>query len=673
VAVIDELKILVTAEVAKAISDLDKTEKQTKKTGDSFGNFAKQVAGYTTGMNLAVDATKKIISGMFNLAKESLSVASGIERTQMEFGVLLGDLDAGASAFADMNDLAAETPLAISDITSSGKQLLSVGISVEQVTDTIRMLGDVAMGDAGKLGQLTSAFAQLKSKGVASMEQINRFTEAGIPIIKELATNFGVTEKEVFNLVSTGKVGFKDVEGALKSLTGEGGLYHDMMKQVAETTAGKWSTAQDNFRMALGRIGTEALPVVNAALDAFNAKMDASAEASKSFKEFHEYMTSGNSDEVDAQSALAWAIKEVEKAERERAGASARYYQAADKRVKDAEAIVKALAQAAYWQGIAAQGAKDQAATDAAAAEKKAKAEANRLRLAEAKKLADEAALKNTQEMDKAYAEWGDEVISLYGASSLLNPLLDETAKKIERIKKDAVMISDAWGDWDIQIGETEIKLSDAEKAASSIWDSAGNAYSAYNDLVKNGQDLIMHGMEEEINTRIDNLELARDKYDSNSSEYKAIDEQIKNQKILDEKTIKDKKNEFGQKQFDAEQFNALASIAINTAVEASKVLAIPGAPYIIGALGIAQAAMVLGQKYVPYASGGYVDQPTHALVGEAGGEWILNKTQMAGLAKNGIGGGGTTIIQNISGSIWNTKSLESMAISAQAKSARGF
>ena len=50
------------------------------------------------------------------------------------------------------------------------------------------------------------------------MEQLNRFIEAGVPIMGELEKQTGLTGNEVFKLVSQGKIGFKDVETALNSL-----------------------------------------------------------------------------------------------------------------------------------------------------------------------------------------------------------------------------------------------------------------------------------------------------------------------------------------------------------------------------------------------------------------------------------------------------------------------
>lgn len=269
-ATVDEIKIVVQAEVDEAIRrmrELDRVNRQNENTGL---DLAKSIAGFTTGYDLAVQAGQKLIAMTGELIKKSVQLAMSQEKVKMEFSVLTGSMENGNKLFADMNKLAAQTPLRLEDITAAGKQLLAVGIPISDVTEKIRFLGDVAMGDAEKLDGLTQAFAQLKSKGVASMEQINRFIEAGVPIMDELGKQTGKTGQELFKFISDGKIGFADVESALRGITSEGNLMHDMMLKVSETTEGKFSSAMDAIDMKLANIGTNSLPVINTMLDSMS-------------------------------------------------------------------------------------------------------------------------------------------------------------------------------------------------------------------------------------------------------------------------------------------------------------------------------------------------------------------------------------------------------------------
>jgi tape measure domain-containing protein len=258
-----------------ALSSL--TQKQAllgTTSANSMGSFAKSVAGYTTGYAVAVQAAQAALRAMGDLISTSVKLAASRERILMEFEVLTGSVENSNKLISEMNTLAAQTPLEMANITASGKQLLSVNIPLGEIVDKIRMLGDVAMGNPEKLERLTEAFTQLKSKGVASMEQLNRFIEAGVPIMAQLEKQTGKTGNEVFKMVEQGKIGYAEVTKALEALTSEGGLMHNMMAKVALTTEGKFSTAMDNARMILAGMGKTAIPAVNQALDALNTAMN---------------------------------------------------------------------------------------------------------------------------------------------------------------------------------------------------------------------------------------------------------------------------------------------------------------------------------------------------------------------------------------------------------------
>ena len=167
-ATVDEVKIIVKAEVDQAIAKLTQLDDVNKNNHKTGLDLAKSIAGYTTGYQLAAQAGQKILSTTVDLVKTSIQLAAAQERVKMEFSVLTGSMETGNRLFKEMNGLAAQTPLEMNAITAAGKQLLSVGVPVDQITDKLRMLGDVAMGNPEKLDRLTQAFGQLRSKGTAS-------------------------------------------------------------------------------------------------------------------------------------------------------------------------------------------------------------------------------------------------------------------------------------------------------------------------------------------------------------------------------------------------------------------------------------------------------------------------------------------------------------------------
>ena len=81
------------------------------------------------------------------------------------------------------------------------------------------------------------------------------FLEAGVPILDELAKSAGVNKAELLKMVTEGKIGFADVDKALKGLSTGNGKFAGLMEKQSKSLLGLWSTIVgkvDNFTKDLG-------------------------------------------------------------------------------------------------------------------------------------------------------------------------------------------------------------------------------------------------------------------------------------------------------------------------------------------------------------------------------------------------------------------------------------
>ena len=88
----------------------------------------------------------------------------------------------------------------------------------------------------------------MRAKGRLQGEELLQFQERGIPLVAELAKQLGVQEDAIAGMVSKGKIGFKEVQTAIKNLTGETGKFGDAFENTADTTFAKLSNFQDALR-----------------------------------------------------------------------------------------------------------------------------------------------------------------------------------------------------------------------------------------------------------------------------------------------------------------------------------------------------------------------------------------------------------------------------------------
>lgn len=253
----EELKLYITAEVEDAVRKLMKTKDEAEKAQKKLKEYAASFDQWGSKL------TKTLSLPLAGAAAYAVKAATDFEKVRTTYGALLGDVAKGNALFEELKTFSASTPLSFDTLNAAAQNFLGAGFAADELTAKMRMLGDVALGDADKFSRLSMQFNQVKTKGKAELEELKIFAEAGIPIFDELAKMMGVSTEEIFKMTSEGKIGFEELNGVLTRLTGEGGKFHNMMQTISGTTAGNLSNALDNLKITAAELGEALLPIAN--------------------------------------------------------------------------------------------------------------------------------------------------------------------------------------------------------------------------------------------------------------------------------------------------------------------------------------------------------------------------------------------------------------------------
>ena len=169
--------------------------------------------------------------------------------------LMYGDALASKALEKQLVSLAARTPFSLTDVQDGTKQLLAYGFSAGKVVENMEMLGDISSAVGKPLNEIVYLYGTLRTQGRAFTKDINQFTTAGINLLPQLAKQFGVADSQVMKLVEDGKVGFKDVETAFKTMTSAGGQFFNMMAVQSKTVGGQLSNLGDNWEQLKVNIG----------------------------------------------------------------------------------------------------------------------------------------------------------------------------------------------------------------------------------------------------------------------------------------------------------------------------------------------------------------------------------------------------------------------------------
>jgi hypothetical protein len=196
---------------------------------------------------------ERFVRGLYTIGGE-------FQKQHIALTSILGDSMKAETIFNRIKDLAVVSPFQFKELASYTKQLSAYSIPYEELYDTTKRLADISAGVGVDMGRIILAYGQVRSAAFLRGQELRQFTEAGIPLVDELAKRFtkltGVVTSagDVFDKISRKEVSFGMVKDVLWELTDEGGKFYNMQEALAESLAGKWSNLQDAWDVMIADI-----------------------------------------------------------------------------------------------------------------------------------------------------------------------------------------------------------------------------------------------------------------------------------------------------------------------------------------------------------------------------------------------------------------------------------
>ena len=244
---------------------------QTARHIQTQSRLMNELKGYALGY-LSIHGASRLLSSLVRVTGE-------FELQKTTLAAMLGDLNAAEGIITRIQGLAVESPFQFKELTTYAKQLSAFSVPAQELYDTTKMLADVSAGLGVGMDRIVLAYGQVRSAAFLRGQEVRQFTEAGIPILNELAKQFtelegrAVSAGEVFDKISARLVPFEMVAKVFKDMTSEGGKFYNMQEVQAETLRGKISNLKDAYEVMLNEIGSKKSGTLKGAVDSVRALM----------------------------------------------------------------------------------------------------------------------------------------------------------------------------------------------------------------------------------------------------------------------------------------------------------------------------------------------------------------------------------------------------------------
>ena len=194
---IDELVVQIKADTKQLQKELNQIQRKLKTTGAvggvAFGGMAGAMSKAKGGAIALVAALAVVAATISKVAK----VGMGFEDLRDSINTVFGGIDQGEQAMQKIFTFAQTTPFQIEDVTKAFIQLKAVG--VEPSMDMLQTFADTASTSVDQLGafQALVRITQRAASGGLGLEELNQLDDRGIPALKILTTELGMSKEEL--------------------------------------------------------------------------------------------------------------------------------------------------------------------------------------------------------------------------------------------------------------------------------------------------------------------------------------------------------------------------------------------------------------------------------------------------------------------------------------------
>lgn len=256
-------------ELSKAIKDTVKDiESEVKAMADAdkgvraLASGMGSLSGFTSAISTALgtfagNVLTSVVSTMADMAKQCVQLGMETQQLQSKFAAMGMTTEEATSVYRQFNDVARNTNFDMGAVYEMGQQMLNIGLSSKQASETIQLCADASAklgtGQAGAQA-LADTLARVQVAGKLSEKQLLALKTQGIDAAAILAEKLGGSAEEMEEKLTKGAI---DGKTAVEALTEA--LHKDFdgaMEASKQNVADLWGDLTGNIQTACGEIGS---------------------------------------------------------------------------------------------------------------------------------------------------------------------------------------------------------------------------------------------------------------------------------------------------------------------------------------------------------------------------------------------------------------------------------
>jgi tape measure domain-containing protein len=225
-----------------AIKIIDEFSSTLTGLNQGFELVGKGISFATKGIDLAIDGMKALGSLGGSLVSSFSQVGNQFEQMGVRMETVFGGRGAAQEALDWATEFSAKTPYALTTVGDAMIKLKTQGF--DPMSGIMNTIGDAASALGKGFDEIGMGLGRMQLTGKVSMEAINMLQERGVPALRYLKEEMGLTEEQLANI---GNAGLKtsDVINAITKRMDQD--FGGAMLRASSTAEGVFSTLEDIF------------------------------------------------------------------------------------------------------------------------------------------------------------------------------------------------------------------------------------------------------------------------------------------------------------------------------------------------------------------------------------------------------------------------------------------
>lgn len=145
--------------------------------------------------------------------------------------------------------------------------MMQYQVSGEKAFETLKQIGDIAMGDSVKMQSLSLAFAQASAAGKLQGNDYKQMIGAGFNPLLAISERTGESIASLESRMSKGALSAKELSQAFRYATEEGGAFYKGAETAASSTMAKINELKEKYDEFLISIFERMQPVINSCIE----------------------------------------------------------------------------------------------------------------------------------------------------------------------------------------------------------------------------------------------------------------------------------------------------------------------------------------------------------------------------------------------------------------------